>query len=191
MKSLRVTRNWSITRITASITTALAVGLSSAPTLAEPNRHVDFAKVVSSTPVYETIERRVPEEHCWIETVREEHRSRGSSATPTLIGGIVGGVIGNAVGKGGDNKKIGAVVGSVLGMSVANDMSKRHRRGDHTQVSYRDEERCEVRYTSHSEQQLQGYDVVYKYHGKRYTTFLSRDPGRRLEVAVSVAPRRH
>lgn len=184
--TLRSARN-----VIATIGAALSLSLASAPTLAERHQHVDFAKVVSSTPIYETVERRVPEEHCWIETVREEHHPKRSSATPTLIGGIVGGVIGNAVGKGGDNKKIGAVVGSVLGMSVANDISKRNRSHNQGHVSYRDEERCEVRYSTHAERELQGYDVVYKYHGKRYNTFMTRDPGRRIEVAVSITPTTH
>lgn len=180
-----------VTKALLSITAIATASVFSTSTLAEQHQHVDFAKVISSTPIYETVERRVPEEHCWVETVREEHRRGKSSATPTLVGGIVGGVIGNAVGKGGDNKKIGAVVGSILGMSVANDISKRNGRGHHTEVNYRDVERCEVRYNTHTERQLQGFDVVYKYHGKRYTTFMSREPGDRLEIAVSITPRNY
>ncbi|WGO99213.1 glycine zipper 2TM domain-containing protein [Saccharophagus degradans] len=181
----------SITKVFMSVTAMATACVFSSSTLAERNQHVDFAKVISSTPIYETVERSVPEEHCWVETVREEHRGGKSSATPTLVGGIVGGVIGNAVGKGSDNKKIGAVVGSILGMSVANDISKRNGRGHHTEVNYRDVERCEVRYHTRTERQLQGYDVVYKYHGKRYTTFMQREPGDRLEVAVSITPRNY
>lgn len=168
---------------------ALAAISVSLAAQAGPSRHEDYARVVSAEPVYETYERRVPREHCWVETVREEYTEPShSSATPTLVGGIVGGAIGNAVGRGGDNKKIGAVVGSLLGMSVGHDIGKKRRSANRTEVSYRDVERCETRYRTHTEQELVGYDVVYKYRGNTYTTFTDRAPGDRIRVAVEVTP---
>lgn len=156
--------------------------------LANPNRSTDMAKVIHSKPVYETIERRIPRESCWTETVREATPRRSNSKTPTLIGGIIGGVIGNEVGRGGDNKKIGAVVGSILGMSIGNDIGRNHRTRNSSHVQYREVERCETTHTIQTEQKLTGYDVNYRYHGKTYSTFMKQDPGAKLRVAVEVVP---
>ena len=145
----------------------------------------EFARVVSVTPIYQTIRHRVPEQHCWIETVREEVTY--PSATATLVGGIVGGAIGHAVGHGHDNKKIGTVVGSVLGMSIGNDISRKNRDG-YTGVAYRDIERCEIRDSIATERKFVGYDVTYEYHNQRYQTQMQRHPGKHIRVAVDVRP---
>jgi uncharacterized protein YcfJ len=38
------------------------------------------------------------------------------------------------------------------------------------------------------EQRTNGYDVTYDYRGHSYTTVMSRDPGDRVRVRVSVEP---
>jgi len=156
---------------------------------AKPNKHTDYATVVSADPVYRTIEHRVPRESCWTETVEVRDRQRhAKSTTPALIGGLIGGAIGHELGRGKDNKKIGAVVGSILGMSVGNDIrrNKHHNRGD--RIRFEEIERCEVSHTIETEEILQGYDVSYKYRGQHYETFMNEHPGRRIPVAVSVRP---
>ena len=154
---------------------------------ADRDQFYDYARVLSSEPIYETFEHRIPQESCWIETVREERPKRGRSHTPTIVGGIIGGAIGNAVGSGDKNKKIGAVVGSVLGMSIGSDISRKHGR-DNIDIQYRDVERCETHYNIQRESKLTGYDVTYKYRGNIYTTSMSNEPGKRIKVAVSVQP---
>ena len=168
--------------------TAILISVFSATAFADQNRHTDYARVVAVEPVYRTVERRVPQQECWVETVREEVPVRtASSATGTIVGGIVGGAIGHAVGHGRSNKKLGTVVGAALGMSVGNDLS-RNRRGGYTEVSYRDVERCEVRHTIQTERRLLGYDVTYQYQNQRYTTRMDQHPGKRIKVAVDVSP---
>lgn len=158
-------------------------------------QHKDLAKVTLVKPVYQTIEHRIPKEHCWVETVRESvpARHRKQSGTPALVGGIIGGVIGNEVGRGGDNKKIGAVVGSILGMSIAKDIHRQAHasRDNRDSYHYRDVERCEVSHRIETEQVLKGYDVEYRYNDRRYHTFMRQHPGEKLRVAVEVRPLSH
>lgn len=152
-------------------------------------RHAQYARVIAAEPVYRTVERRVSQQECWVETVREEIPVRtASSATGALVGGVVGGAIGHAVGHGSSNKKLGAVVGTVLGMSVGNDISRRNRPSGYTEVSYRDIERCEVRPVIQTERRLLGYDVTYQYRNQRYTTRMDQHPGKQIRVAVDVTP---
>jgi len=40
----------------------------------------------------------------------------------------------------------------------------------------------------HSEERISGYDVAYAYGGETYSTVLDYDPGRYVEVRVSVTP---
>ncbi len=185
-----LTRNFSYKN--AALAAAI-IGLSALSTTLEAKDYhkEDRATVTYVEPIYQTIEHRIPEERCWVETVREEHSqpSNGRSKTPTLVGGIIGGVIGNEVGRGGDNKKIGAVVGSLLGMSIANDIQKRSRHDtQYSNVSYRDVERCEVSHRMETEQVLKGYNVDYRYHGETYSTFMRQHPGDSIRVAVEVRP---
>lgn len=171
------------------LTTILISAFSASAFAGHNHRHMDYARVVAVNPVYQTVERRVPRQECWVETVREEMPVHtASSATGTIVGGIVGGAIGHAVGHGRSNKKLGAVVGTVLGMSVGNDISRGHRDTGYTEVSYRDVERCEVRHVIQTEERLLGYDVTYQYQNQRYTTRMDRHPGKRIRVAVNVSP---
>ncbi len=169
--------------IVSLVTLALAISES---TFAESHRFVDFAKVKNVTPIYKTYEHRIPEERCWIESVKRETREH-RSGTSTIVGGLIGGAIGHAVGHGKSNKKIGAAIGTVLGASIGNDVSRnRHNPGTHT--SYDNVERCEVDYRIEAEERLTGYDVTYQYRGEIYTTFTQEHPGKRIKIHVSVSP---
>ncbi len=164
--------------------------LSASPlAFADSHRFTDYAKVTRATPVYQTVEHRIPQESCWVETVRTERNHRhNDSATSTLVGGLIGGAIGHAVGRGKSNKKLGAVVGSVVGMSVGHDIGHKNHRTRHQTVSYDDVERCEVSYRTEVEERLSGYDVTYLYRGESYKTHMKTHPGKRIKVAVNVRP---
>lgn len=152
------------------------------PSLTYANEHYDFARVTSVEPVYSMVERRIPQEECWIETVRQEP-GRQSNAAGTIAGGIVGGALGHAVGHGHKNKRVGTVVGAVLGMAVGSNVGRQHRA-----PRYEDVQRCETHYVSHTEERLNGYDVTYHYFGQYYTTRMDHPPGERIRVAVRVDP---
>lgn len=176
---------------TAIATAIIFSTLASHHAWADNNRHTDFANVTHVAPIYKTIKQSVPQERCWVETVREEHQPhRRNSATGTIIGGVVGGVIGNEVGRGRSNKRIGAVVGSLLGISIANDIA--HANRSHTsqnnQASYRDITRCEVTEHIETKRITDGYNVSYNYQGSSYTTRMDTHPGKRIKVIVNVQP---
>ncbi len=155
---------------------------------AETNRFVDYAKVTSVTPRYQTFEHRIPEEQCWTETVRRDVRPQRRSATGTIVGGIIGGAIGHAVGHRRSNKKVGAVVGSVLGASIGSDISNKHRSQSHHGSVYEEVERCEMHYSVQTEERLTGYDITYQYRGETYSTRTDEHPGKRMKIAVSISP---
>ena len=48
---------------------------------------------------------------------------------------------------------------------------------------------CVVEHNSHSRpKQAQGYRVIYRYRGKRFTTFTHFHPGNRIQLEVSLKP---
>lgn len=167
---------------TLSLTIAAGLAaslLSSAPALAD-KRHYDYAQVVASTPVYERINN--PRQECWSERIGYE-TSRERSYAGAVIGGIAGGILGNQVG-GGSGKAVatavGAATGAIVGDNIDND--------GHTSTSRRPAyaERC--RSVDNWDRRLLGYDITYRYHGREYTTFMSRDPGNKIRVRVRVEP---
>ena len=148
-------------------------------------RGIAQAEVIRSVPQYETVRVEVPHQVC---SERDVPRRRGEySATGPVLGAVVGGAIGIAVGHGKTNKRVGAVVGALLGGAVGHDISRRgqDRDGDYDYESRRE---CRVDTEYEEEDRLTGYEVTYRYAGETYTTFMDRDPGRRIRVRVAVTP---
>jgi uncharacterized protein YcfJ len=141
----------------------------------------DYAKVISSTPVVRYVNIKAPVRECWTETryytsYEPRHRDPGR----TFAGALIGGVIGHQFGS-GSGKDAATIAGSMLGAAVA--------RGPVERVEYASPvERCETRYRNRREQRIDGYDVVYKYKGQRYSTRMPYDPGRRIKVRVDIRP---
>ncbi len=146
-----------------------------------------YAQVVTSNPIYETVSYTVPVQECRQETVAYHDTPRARSATVPIGGAIIGGAIGNAVGHKKRNKQVGAVVGAVLGGSIGADIA-RQRREAHAPVRYGTEEVCHTVNERRVEEQLAGYAVTYRYGGETYTTTMDRDPGSTLRVRVQVTP---
>lgn len=146
------------------------------------NSFNDQARVISSEPLYETVRVNQPLERCWNERVHHRSSPGSDSYTPTIAGAIVGGVVGNQFGK-GSGKDAMTVAGALLGASVGNDLGKRPRRGYVTS-----ERRCELVDNFSEHEELVGYRVKYRYNGKTFHTRTRHDPGRYLNVRVSVAP---
>jgi Predicted outer membrane lipoprotein len=145
----------------------------------------DEAPVLSSTPIYQVQESRIPRQECWEEQVQYQAPTY-QSATPGLIGALVGGALGNAVGHHKRNKQVGAVVGAVIGGSIGSDIA-RNRSGGGTY--YTDTvERCRTVYTNVQEEKLVGYDVRYSYNGVQRTVRMPYDPGSTVRVRVDVEP---
>jgi uncharacterized protein YcfJ len=137
------------------------------------------AKVLASTPIYETINE--PRRECWTETSGYETRSYrdGNSHGGAILGAIAGGLIGSTVGK-GNGKVAAAAVGAATGAVVGdrwNDGGTRYESRPQ-QV-----ERCRTH--DDYRQVVSGYDVRYLFQGREYTTRLPYDPGRWLMLNVN------
>jgi uncharacterized protein YcfJ len=175
--------------------------------IAQAYEHADVAQVISATPIYQRVAS--PQRQCWTEQVAtfEERRvrqpgqvvysePRGNSGAGTVLGAIIGGVVGHQFGSSSAGRDHGAVAGAVLGGLIGNDM-ERQSDGGYRQVSrdtvaiervpvMRDVQRCrtDVSYRD----QIAGYDVRYRYHGREFSTRLDYDPGPTLPVSVDVRP---
>jgi uncharacterized protein YcfJ len=141
----------------------------------------DYAKVVSSTPVVRYVNIKTPVRECWQETHHyTAYEPRHKKPGRTLAGAVIGGVGGHQFGSGRGNDAA-TIAGSMLGAAIA--------RGPIERVEYaRPVERCETRYRNQREQRIDGYDVVYKYHGQRYSTRMPYDPGKRIKIRVDIRP---
>lgn len=165
------------------------------------NQVFDYARVVSSEPIYESYQVNNPVRQCWDERVPVRRSSYGNkrnydSKTPEVVGAIIGGAIGNRVGKkgGGKARDVATVVGAVLGGSVARDI-KHNRRyqndrysRDYERTRYETVQRCEMRDSYTTQRELVGYDVAYKYRGNVYHTQMADHPGKKIRVKVTVDP---
>lgn len=114
-------------------------------------------------------------------TIAGDHTSNPDSGnrspTGAIIGGVAGGLLGNQVGGGSGRNAAtaaGAIVGAIVGDRMANPNTPQSR-----QV-----QRCRQVEDYHEE--ISGYNVVYRYHGREITTRLPYKPGRTIQVGVSL-----
>lgn len=137
------------------------------------------ARVVSSTPVYDTLNE--PRRECWTETVGYETRSYrdGNNTGGAVLGAIAGGLIGSTVGK-GDGKVAAAAVGAATGAVVGDRWNKG---GTRYESAPQQVERCRTQ--DNYRQVVSGYDVRYRFQGREYSTRLPYDPGPWLTLNVS------
>ncbi|WP_223670762.1 glycine zipper 2TM domain-containing protein [Kangiella shandongensis] len=137
--------------------------------------HAAKGRVISASPVFEYVDYGHDSERvrtCYSERTRYDADDERRNA---VIGGVVGGLIGYNIGDKQRHKNVGAVAGAVIGAAVG----KKSARG---RDSY-----CETHYEPRARQakELVGYDVVYKYRGRHYTTFMDYKPGRWIELETT------
>lgn len=166
-----------------AVTLALSSGLVSADYDGRyaATDFADRAKVVSSTPVYERINE--PRRECRTEYRSYEERSyrNDNNTGNAVLGAIVGGLVGSTIGKGTGRvaaSAVGAATGAVIG-DRWND-----RDGGYTTTRTRPVETC--RMIDSFRDEVVGYDVIYRYQGKEFSTRLPYNPGEWLDVNVSV-----
>lgn len=140
---------------------------------AAASQAAEYATVVSSTPV--TAPVSVTQRMCANETQVVPAQQTGAGA---VLGMIAGGVLGSTVG-GGAGRALATGVGAMTGAVVGNQIEADTAARNGTEVPV---QRC--RNVASTEQRVVGYDVMYEYHGQRYSTRMSRDPGARVEVEV-------
>lgn len=149
----------------------------------------DYAKVISAEPIINYVTVKTPVRECWEEMqYYSVDRNRGQRGGSTLLGAIIGGVVGHQIGSGRGNDAA-TVAGTLIGAAIGNE-SSRARHGSAIERHGRPVERCETRYRSHQEERIDGYRVMYRYHGQKYVTEMPYDPGNRIKVRVDIRPAR-
>lgn len=147
----------------------------------------DYAKVISAQPIVNYVTVSTPVRECWEETqyysVDRNYQRRNGS---TLLGAVIGGVVGHQFGS-GRGKDAATVAGTLIGAAIGNE-SARDRNGNSVETHARPVERCQTRYQESREERIDGYRVMYRYHGQKYVTEMPYDPGNRIRVRVDVRP---
>ncbi len=153
-------------------------------TQANANAFEAVAKVVSASPIYETVNH--PTQECWTENQQTtQYVPPHYSPTGALIGGLAGGLIGSTVGQGTGKVAAaagGAVLGAITGDRLANQYAAASSYTTNTPVQHCKQFDNFVTVTS-------GYAVTYEYEGQRFQTRLPYNPGNELRVNVAVTPR--
>jgi uncharacterized protein YcfJ len=182
-------------RTTAGLTTvALLLGLAN-PVLAGGHGHgragpvYAYAQVISSQPIVRYVTVRTPVEECWedVEYYTVDRRPAGEGAR-TFAGAVIGGVIGHQFGSGSGNDAA-TIAGTLIGATIGNQSTYRNAPGSYGPTQYsRPVTRCETRYRNRQEKRIDGYNVVYRYHGQKYATRMPHDPGQKIRVRVDIRP---
>lgn len=149
--------------------------------------YYDYAKVVDVDPIITRRYVTTPREECHLETTtyREESRRHRHSAGPVLLGSLIGGVVGHQFGDGGSRKVLTAA-GALLGGTIAHQATRR----DSTRYEYRPrtERHCVVVEEVNEVEQIDGYNVTYRYKGNTFTRRTESRPGNRIRIRVEVTP---
>jgi len=133
----------------------------------------EMGRVLSVTPVSQQV--AVPQQVCNNETVYSGGRQ--PSGAGAVLGAVAGGLVGNAIG-GGSGRALATGVGVIGGAMLGNQVEA-------GSPGYQNVQRCttQTRYDN----QFLGYDVVYEYGGRQYTTRTQSDPGQWIPVTVQPA----
>ncbi len=132
----------------------------------------EMGRVLSATPITEQI--AVPRQVCTNDAVYTQQQPSGAGA---LLGAIAGGAVGNAIGHGGGRAAataLGLIGGAVLGNNVEGP------RG-----GYQNVQNCYSQ--NYYENRAVGYNVVYEYAGRQYSTRTQNDPGAWIPLNVQPA----
>ena len=145
----------------------------------------DYAKVISAKPIINYVNVTTPVRECWeeMEYYTVDH-NRHNRRAGTFLGAVIGGVIGHQVGSGRGNDAA-TVAGTLIGAAIGNDAASNNYSVERRS---RPVQRCETRYQARREERIDGYRVMYRYHGQKYVTEMPYDPGKSLRVRVDIRP---
>lgn len=169
----------------------VAVGvMASLPAFAGHQADYDYAQVVDVNPLMREVRVVVPREECFSETryVPVNARVERPAAGQMILGGLIGAVVGHQVGNSRDARRTGTVAGAVIGTAIGHDVAQRNAGYRGGELRAVEAQRCEVREETRIEQQIDGYEVTYRYAGRMYTTRMPYEPGPRIRVRVAVEP---
>ena len=151
---------------------AAALGVAAVAGLNVLDRGPQYAQVVSSTPIKETV--KTPRQECRNVTVthrrpvQDENRIAGS-----VLGAVAGGVIGHQFG-GGHGRSVATVVGALGGGYAGNQIQGAMQDNDTYQ------QRCKTVYDK-SDKML-GYDVTYKIGDQQGKIRMDHDSGSQIPL---------
>ena len=132
----------------------------------------ESGRVISSTPVIQQV--AVPRQVCSYQPVAVQQPNTGAG---TVIGGLAGGAIGNQIGH-GDGRAAATILGVVGGALLGNRIESNNNAPQVQNV-----QNCTTQ-TSY-ENRTMGYNVVYEYGGRQYTTQMANDPGATVQLQVT------
>jgi len=142
-----------------------AAGLSTQAAQAQ-----EMGRVLSATPVTQQI--AIPRQVCGNETVYND--GRATTGAGAVLGAIAGGAAGNAIGK-GSGRAAATAVGVIGGALLGNNIEA-------GRPGYQNVQRCTTE--TYYDNRIVGYDVVYEYAGRKYSTRTQNDPGRWIALTV-------
>ena len=131
----------------------------------------EIARVVSSTPITQQV--TVPRQICSETQILVQQPRSGAGAT---VGALAGGIIGSQMG-GGSGRAAATALG-VIGGAILGDQLE----GQPAPVA-RTANSCTQQITY--ENRVVGYNVVYEYAGRQYTTQMNSDPGSQLTIQIT------
>ena len=146
----------------------------------------DYAKVVSAQPIVRTVTVKTPVRECWQETqyysTYERRRGASGRRPPSARRARATRAHRRSDPFGsGRGKDAATVAGGVIGAAIGHGPV---RRVDVAEPI----ERCATRYENRLEERIDGYQVVYRYHGQTYSTRMPYDPGKKIKVRVDIRP---
>jgi uncharacterized protein YcfJ len=142
----------------------------------------DYARVLRVSPQYEQVNQPVQECRTEYMQVQQQPQPQQRGVGGSIIGGIAGGLLGNQVG-GGHGRTAATAAGAIAGAIVGDRMENNNS----AVVTEQPVRQC--RTVDNWQTRTNGYAVTYEYNGHSYTSVMPYDPGERLRVRVSVAPR--
>lgn len=131
-------------------------------------------RVLSTSPIFAQV--AVPQQICQDETAA--YRDQGGSGAGAVLGALAGGVVGNAIGNGGG--RAAATAMGVIGGAMLGNQAESNGRAP----QYQTVRRCSTQ--TFYQNQTVGYNVVYEFAGRNYTTRTDSPPGD--WIALNVQP---
>ena len=154
---------------------AAALGIAAVANIDVFSSAPQYAKVLTATPIKETI--KPPRQECRNVTVthrkpvQDENKIAGS-----VLGAVAGGVLGHQVG-GGRGKDIATVAGALAGGYAGNRVQNNMQENDTYTTT---QQRCQTVYDK--SQKTLGYDVTYKIGDQQGKIRMDRDPGMQIPI---------
>lgn len=171
-----------------------ALGASAFPA-AQAAEFEEYGRVIRVEPRTEQV--RQPREECRTEYIQapvyqQQQQPQQRSGAGAVVGAIAGGIIGNQVG-GGSGRAAATAIGAVTGAVVGDRVSNQNRPYDQGPQYVQGQEQAvrQCRMVDAYQSRTVGYDVTYDYRGRTYTSIMSRDPGQRVRLRVTVEPEQY